>query len=371
MKIFRFRLLTFLHSNSSPIVHSAIPGIFQDSFIEQDNISYSMESTKSYDIPILRDVPGSFSDYYRKYLQCCGIFVPKEGNSSGPDAYVVFQNGQTRYVVGFSFKFYHKTGFSKSDIKEESEQFFKGVVSVLNDESLSSVQLCFQFVVVVCTSYDRSVGFSVEEQNIVEDVSYLVTKHSLRSTLSESSRSCLQLVIVSQRNLERFLGIKNYEILRKIGEASRGEFIKDFSVWCKTLFESMSNEYVSPLEAAQSNVTLRVARNIRPRTNEENRMQVEELQSAMQVEEEDTRSEQRVAASSSLSSSFDWNTFLRERCGLSEEEFSVCFRKLSRFGRVSLSRLDEDSLLRMGITDPIVTSKLLIGITEEFSHFKL
>ncbi|EME25770.1 archaeal ATPase, partial [Galdieria sulphuraria] len=29
MKIFRFRLLTFLHSNSSPIVHSAIPGIFQ------------------------------------------------------------------------------------------------------------------------------------------------------------------------------------------------------------------------------------------------------------------------------------------------------------------------------------------------------
>ncbi|EME32889.1 archaeal ATPase [Galdieria sulphuraria] len=149
MKIFRFRLLTFLHSNSSAIVHSAIPGIFQGSFIEQDNVSYSMESTKSYDIPILRNVSGSFSVHYRDYLQRCGIFVPKDGNSSGPDAYVVFHNGQTRYVVGFSFKFYHKSEFSKRNIEEEAKNFFKGVVSVLNDESFSSVQLRFQFVVVV------------------------------------------------------------------------------------------------------------------------------------------------------------------------------------------------------------------------------
>ncbi|EME25757.1 archaeal ATPase [Galdieria sulphuraria] len=264
MKIFRFRLLTFLHSNSWPIVHSAIPGIFQGSFIEQDNVSYSMESTKSYDIPILRNVSDSFSDYYREHLQRCGIFVPKDGNSSGPDAYVVFHNGQTRYVVGFSFTFYHKTEFSKANIKEEAKKFFKGVVSVLNDESFSSVQLCFQFVVVVCTRYDRSVGFSVEEQNIVEDASYLVTEHSTTgSTLNESSRSCMQLIVVSQRNLERFLGIDNVDILRKIEKANREEFSKDFSVWCKTVFESMSNEYVSYLEAAQSNVTSRVARNIR------------------------------------------------------------------------------------------------------------
>ncbi|EME26222.1 archaeal ATPase [Galdieria sulphuraria] len=117
MKIFRFRLLTFLHSNSWPIVHSAIPGIFQGSFIEQDSVSYSMESAKSYDIPILRDVSGSFSDHYGEFLQHCGIFVPKDGNSSGPDVYVVFHNGQTRYVVGFSFTFYHKTEFSKRDIE--------------------------------------------------------------------------------------------------------------------------------------------------------------------------------------------------------------------------------------------------------------
>ncbi|GJD07345.1 hypothetical protein Gasu2_17110 [Galdieria sulphuraria] len=264
MKIFRFRLLTFLHSNSSPIVHSAIPGIFQGSFIEQDNVSYSMESTKSNDIPILRNVSDSFSDHYGKFLQHCGIFVPKDGNSSGPDAYVVFHNGQTRYVVGFSFTFYHKTEFSKRDIEEEAKQFFQEVISVLNDGSPSSVQLCFQFVVVVCTRYDRSVGFSVEEQNIVEDASYLVTEHSTTgSTLNESSRSCMQLIVVSQRNLERFLGIDNVDILRKIGKANREEFSKDFSVWCKTVFESMSNEYVSSLEAAQSNVTSRVARNIR------------------------------------------------------------------------------------------------------------
>ncbi|EME31331.1 archaeal ATPase [Galdieria sulphuraria] len=173
---------------------STAKGVFFEfgSFIEQDNVSYSMESTICYDIPILRDVPGSFSDHYRKYLQHCGTFVLKEGNSSGPDAYVVFHNGQTRYVVGFSFKFF-KTEFSKTNIKEEAQKLFKGVVSVLNDESFSSVQLRFQFVVVVCTRYDRSVGFSTEEHNIVEDASGFVTQHSSRSTLNESSRSCLQL----------------------------------------------------------------------------------------------------------------------------------------------------------------------------------
>ncbi|EME26264.1 archaeal ATPase isoform 2 [Galdieria sulphuraria] len=353
MKIFRFRLLTFLHSNSSAIVHSAIPGIFQGSFIEQDNVSYSMESTKSYDIPILRNVSRSFSVHYRDYLQRCGIFVPKEGNSSGPDAYVVFHNGQTRYVVGFSFKFYHKTEFSKTNIEEEAKKFFKGVVSVLNDESFSSVQLRFQFVVVVCTRYDQSVGFSTEEQNIVEDASDLVTQHSSGSTLNESSRSCLQLVIVSQRNLEMYLGRDNVETLRKIGEANREEFSKNFSVWCETVFESMSNEYVSPLE--QSNVTLRVARNIRPRTNEENRMQIEELQTAMKVE-------RSVAASSSLSSSFDWNTFLREYCGLSEEDVAYCLPKVEDIDMDELPAVTKEILRDLGIDKPALRLKIRSSI---------
>ncbi|GJD11447.1 hypothetical protein Gasu2_55850 [Galdieria sulphuraria] len=361
MKIFRFRLLTFLHSNSSPIVHSAIPGIFQGSFIEQDNVSYSMESTKSNDIPILRNVSDSFSDHYRKYLQRCGIFVPKDGNSSGADAYVVFHNGQTRYVVGFSFKFYHKTEFSKGDIEKEAEQFFQEVISVLNDESLSSVQLCFQFVVVY-TSYGQSVFFSVEEHNIVEDASYLATEHSSGSTLNESSRSCLQLTVVSQRNFERFLGIDNVEMLRKVGEANRGEFCKYFSVWCKTIFESMSSAYVSSLEAEQSNVTLRVSRNIRQRTSMENRMQMEELQSAMQVEEGDTRGEQKVAASSSLSSSFDWNTFLRERCGLYEEDVAYCLPKVEDIDTDELPAVTEEILRDLGIDKPALRSKIRSSI---------
>ncbi|GJD09940.1 hypothetical protein Gasu2_41630 [Galdieria sulphuraria] len=349
MKIFRFRLLTFLHSSSSQIVHSAIPGIFEGSFIEQDNVSFSMESTKSNDIPILRNVSDSFSDHYRKYLQRCGIFVPKDGNSSGADAYVVFHNGKTRYVVGFSFKFYHKSEFSKRNIEKEAEQFFKGVVSVLNDESFSSVQLCFQFVV-VCASYGRSVGFSVEEHNIVEDASYLVTEHSSRSTLNESSRSRLQLVIVSQRNLERFFGRENFEILRKIGKASPEEFSKYFSVWCKTVFESMSIEYVSSLEAEQSNVISRVAQHMGRRINEENRMQMEGFQSAMQVEEEKTRGKQKAAASSSLSSSFDWNTFLREYCGFTEASFIERYaRQLRVFSPKTFPYLDDSTLLTFGI----------------------
>ncbi|EME28448.1 archaeal ATPase [Galdieria sulphuraria] len=347
MKIFRFRLLTFLHSSSSQIVHSAIPGIFEGSFIEQDNVSYSMESTKSNDIPILRNVSDSFSDHYGKFLQRCGIFVPKDGNSSGADAYVVFHNGETRYVVGFSFKFYHKSEFSKRNIEKEAEQFFKGVVSVLNDESFSSVQLCFQFVV-VCTSYGRSVVFSSEEQNIVEDASYLVTEHSAGSTLNESSRSCMQLIVVSQRNLERFLGIENFDILRKIDKASREEFSKYFSVWCKTIFESMSNEYVSSLEAEQSNASVRVARNIRPRTNKENRMQMEGFQSAMQMEEGNIRGKRSVVASSS--SSFDWNLFLRQ-LGFDESQVREYVSKLPRLPVSALKYISFDDLMHTRIRE--------------------
>ncbi|EME26234.1 archaeal ATPase [Galdieria sulphuraria] len=358
MKIFRFRLLTFLHSNSSPIVHSAIPGIFQGSFIEQDNVSYSVESTKSNDIPILRDVSDSFSDHYGKFLQHCGIFVPKDGNSSGPDAYVVFHNGQTRYVVGFSFKFYHKSEFSKRDIEKEAEQFFQEVISVLNNGSPSSVQLCFQFVV-VCASYGRSVGFSVEEHNIVEDASYLVTEHSSRSTLNESSRSCLQLVIVSQRNLERFLGIDNVDILRKIGKASREEFSKDFSVWCKTVFESMSNEYVSSLEAEQSNVISRVAQHMGWRINEENRMQMEGFQSSIQLEKDKTRREQ---VSSGINTHFDWKEFLCKSALLPEE---VATRYALTFPRIfgdNPQVIRKKSLELMGIPEQYIQKILRAAV---------
>ncbi|GJD10743.1 hypothetical protein Gasu2_49170 [Galdieria sulphuraria] len=360
MKIFCFRLLTFLHSNSSPIVHSAIPGIFQGSFIEQDNVSYSMESTICYDIPILRDVSDSFSDHYGKYLQRCGIFVPKDGNSSGPDAYVVFHNGQTRYVVGFSFTFYHKTEFSKRDIEKEAKQFFQEVISVLNDGSPSSVQLCFQFVVVVCTRYDRSVGFSVEEQNIVEDASYLVTEHSTTgSTLNERSRSCMQLIVVSQRNLERFLGIDNVDILRKIGKANREEFSKDFSVWCKTVFESMSNEYVSSLEAEQSNVISRVAQHMGRRINEENRMRMEGFQSSIQLKKDKTRREQ---VSSGINTHFDWKEFLCKSALLPEE---VATRYALTFPRIfgdNPQVIRRKSLELMGIPEQYIQKILRAAV---------
>ncbi|EME25918.1 archaeal ATPase [Galdieria sulphuraria] len=339
MKIFRFRLLTFLHSSSSPIVHSAIPGIFQGSFIEQDNVSYSMESTKSNDIPILREmslihfltIMENFYNVVVFLFQKMAIrVVLMHMLYSIMDKHVM--------LLDFHLNFITKLDFRKQILRRKQNNFSK--------------------------KYDRSVGFSVEEHNIVEDASYLVTEHSAGSTLNESSRSCLQLVIVSQRNLERFFGIENFDILRKIGKASREEFRKDFSVWCKTVFESMSDEYVSPLEAKPFNVTLRVARNIRPRTNEENRMQMEGFQTAMQVEEGNTRSEQRVAASSSLSSSFDWNTFLRDRCGLSEEDVAYCLPRLSFIGMIDLSGVTTEFLLKCGIDSPSLRLRIMLGIRQ-------
>ncbi|GJQ14638.1 hypothetical protein GpartN1_g6429.t1 [Galdieria partita] len=340
MNIFRFRLLTSLYSNSSCIVHSAIPGIFKGSLIEHDNVSYSKESTVPYTLPILKDVSFTFDDYYRKHLQHCGIFIPKDSNSSGPDAYFVLQNGQTRYVVGFQFKFYYESELSRRHVDKEADKFFKGVVKVLNNLPCSPIQLCFQFVV-VCTHYDQSVLFLDNESNIVEDINYL-TNENVSQSNEATSRSLLrlQLVIVSQSNLEQFLGKENVEALNKIRVASRGEFREEFSEWCRSIFESMSNEHISRVRSiADTNL----------------------------MEVEDITDEENVVASSSMSSSFDWNTFLRERCGLSEEECSVCYSKVSRLGRISLSRLNEDSVLKIGIKDPSIISKLLIGITKEFN----
>eukprot|EP00871_Galdieria_phlegrea_P003166 jgi/Galph1/3850/GphlegSOOS_G2541.1 len=56
-----------------------------------------------------------------------------------------------------------------------------------------------------------------------------------------------------------------------------------------------------------------------------------------------------------------------ERCSLSEEEFSICFKKLSPLGILSIRRLNEASLIRIGITGPETIFKILIGIAAEFS----
>ncbi|GJD06406.1 hypothetical protein Gasu2_08260 [Galdieria sulphuraria] len=188
---------------------------------------------------------------------------------------------------------------------------------------------------------------------------YLVTEHSAGSTLNESRRSCLQLVVVSQRNLERFLGIDNVDILRKIGKANREEFSKDFSVWCKTIFESMSNEYVSSLEAEQSNVTSRVARNIRPRTNDENRMRMEGFQSSIQLEKDKTRREQ---VSSGINAHFDWKEFLCKSALLPEE---VATRYALTFPRIfgdNPQVIRRKSLELMGIPEQYIQKILRAAV---------
>ncbi|EME32888.1 archaeal ATPase [Galdieria sulphuraria] len=129
----------------------------------------------------------------------------------------------------------------------------------------------------------------------------------------------------------------------------------------------MSNEYVSSLEAEQSTVTLGVARNIRPRTNDENRMQMEGFQSAMQVEEGITRSEQ---VSSDITH-FDWKEFLCKSALLPEEFAS---RHASRFLRIfgdNPQVIRRKSLELMGIPEQYIQQILIATmLLEENTEMK-
>eukprot|EP00871_Galdieria_phlegrea_P000633 jgi/Galph1/1570/GphlegSOOS_G261.1 len=62
------------------------------------------------------------------------------------------------------------------------------------------------------------------------------------------------------------------------------------------------------------------------------------------------------------------DAFLRERRGLSEEQFSICFPTISCFGRLSLPQLNGALLTLIDIADPLLLAKVLIGIATEFSN---
>eukprot|EP00871_Galdieria_phlegrea_P001683 jgi/Galph1/2515/GphlegSOOS_G1173.1 len=77
------------------------------------------------------------------------------------------------------------------------------------------------------------------------------------------------------------------------------------------------------------------------------------------VQVEDKSAGQSMDASILLNSSLDWNTFLGERYSLSEEEFSICFPKISRLEGFHFSNSMMGFMIQL-------LAKLLTGIMAEF-----
>jgi len=56
--------------------------------------------------------------------------------------------------------------------------------------------------------------------------------------------------------------------------------------------------------------------------------------------------------------SFDWNTFLREQCGFSDEEVSYCLPKVEDIDEDELPAVTKQSLKDLGIDKPTLRFKI-------------
>ncbi|GJQ15928.1 hypothetical protein GpartN1_g7719.t1 [Galdieria partita] len=336
----------------------------------------------------------AWKPFFEKYLSKDGIFIPIRQNSNGPDvlirvtdmkdnSFLVIQGESSSeqtpmetettkkrvYLIGVTLKCFQlsSSGVGRSMIKAEVAKFLHPVASQLELEqnNLTAIQLIVsdKYTEEVSRQFSDNQNWILNSGVYYEDNNNNIVYSSINSEIQPQNireewlwipPHC-QVVVCSTTSLRTFLGCKASEDLERVFGDNAGWLEQ-----LEPLSDLLNNSFVDllrriPFEESERNSGRMERRSTRPRMD----------MNVMQVE--GTRDEENVAASSSMSSSFDWNTFLRERCGLSEEECSVCYKKISRFDRFSLSRMNEDSLLEIGIRDPSILSKLLIGIIKEFN----
>ncbi|GJD09738.1 hypothetical protein Gasu2_39690 [Galdieria sulphuraria] len=303
---------------------------------------------------------------FETWLSNDGIFIPTRQNSSGPDVLIrVTQTSDNSILIG-------QDASSVEQISMETETSASDILNKRRIYLIGIALKCYQM------SSPGLRQLDLENHNIMA-IQFIVS-NKYTAEVSKQLRDNQNWVLDSGIYYEDH---NNHIVSSPINSATKPQNTREEWLWipphCQVVIEFFGDhplwlDQLRPLSNLLENSLIDLLSRAPFEQSSERNIQSMERGNpvmnwnVMQVEEEDTRGEQRVAASSSLSSSFDWNTFLREYCGLSEEDVAYCFRKLSRFGRVSLSRLNEDSLLRMGINDPTVIAKLLIGITEEFSY---
>eukprot|EP00871_Galdieria_phlegrea_P003942 jgi/Galph1/4549/GphlegSOOS_G3204.1 len=301
------------------------------------------------------------------------------------------------YLIDISLKCYDmKQGvINRAEIKKEVDKF---LIPISKDIELEEKNV-FAIQLIVSTKYTEQVTKQfTEHENWVLD-SGIYDEQDNRELNVRSHNSLLprcstvnqwlsipdrcQLVVCSKENLKTFLGSDAYKELQSKLEVDNSlpqtEKLSVLSVvldsWLSHMpyrvSESEEKSATPEIDSFSDTNTMQVDYGRKRVVRDEPQGSSVSLETNVHPGMDTSNAMQlkgrEVAGSSSFESSFDWNTFLRERCGLSEEEFSVCFKKPAPLGILSIRRLHEASLIRMGITDPETIFKILIGKAAEFS----
>ncbi|GJD09539.1 hypothetical protein Gasu2_37850 [Galdieria sulphuraria] len=274
-------------------------------------------------------------------------------------------NKRRIYLIGIALKCYQMSspGVGRSMIKAECAKFLHPVASQLDLENhnIMAIQL------IVSNKYTAEVSKQLNDsQNWVLDSgiyyedhnNHIVSSPINSATKPQNTREewlwipphC-QVVVCSTSSLKSFLGCKASEDLDRV--------FGDHPLWLdqlRPLSNLLENSLIDLLSRAPFEQSSE--RNIQSMERGNPVMNW----NVMQVEEGNTRGEQRVAASSSLSSSFDWNTFLREYCGLSEEDVAYCLPKVEDIDMDELPAVTKEILRDLGIDKPALRLKIRSSI---------
>ncbi|GJQ15044.1 hypothetical protein GpartN1_g6835.t1 [Galdieria partita] len=381
--------------------------IFRHSFVEH----ISIESTKTIDSlkvdPIPNYVPAfsstvsgihsaseetyninAWKPFFEKNLSKDGIFVPIQQNSSGPDvlirvtdmkdnSFLVIQgesfSKQTPmetettkkrvYLIGIELKCFQlsSSGVGRSMIKAEVAKFLHPVASQLElmQNNLRAIQLIVsdKYTEEVSKQFRNNQNWILNSGVYYEDNNNNIVYSSINSERQQQNireewlwipPHC-QVVVCSTTSLRTFLGCKASRDLERVFGDNAG-----WSEQLEPLYDLLSNSFVDllrriPFEESERNSGKMERRNTHPRMD----------MNVMQMEE--TRGEENVVISSSMSSSFDWNAFLLHQVGLDENRVQTYISKLPHLPVSVLKYITFQDLKHIGIKDENIV-KILLGL---------
>eukprot|EP00871_Galdieria_phlegrea_P003576 jgi/Galph1/4219/GphlegSOOS_G2837.1 len=342
-------------------------GIFQKTFVE-DYLLVKVDGVQSrkpiplfqyvasFSSRVAREVsaagltyhPNAWNLFYEPFLSKeDGIFILSSQHSRGPDLIIRLSKNVTEetttssqmadstqlvtfssqeepivYLIGISLKCYHLTGpgVGRSFIKDETEKFLIPVAQQLELKAKNIVVI--QLIISTKYSIEVTRKFTDHQNWILNSGVYyendngeLVCQSLSSAAISGFANEWLtipsrcQLVVCSTTSLQSFLGPEAYSQLEQVfrnenATQTDSKLIPPSSALTSCLQGMLTDEPKSRRGAIEKKA--RKKRKIRPRSH------------ANAIQVEDTRRRQSADALSSMDSSFDWKTFLRERCGFSE-----------------------------------------------------
>ncbi|GJQ11955.1 hypothetical protein GpartN1_g3746.t1 [Galdieria partita] len=330
----------------------------------------------------------AWKPFFEKYLSKDGIFIPIRQNSNGPDvlirvtdmkdnSFLAIQGESSSeqtpmetetakkrvYLIGIALKCFQlsSSGVGRSMIKSEVAKFLHPVASQLELEqnNLRAIQL------IVSDKYTEEVsrqfrdnqnwilnsGVYYEDNNnniVYTSINSEIQPQNIREEWLWIPPHC-QVVVCSTTSLRTFLGLKASRDLERVFGDNPGWLEQ-----LEPLYDLLNNSFVDllrliPLEESERNSGRMERRNTHPSMD----------MNVMQVEE--TRREENVAASNSMSSSFDWNAFLLHQVGLDENRVHTYISKLPHLPVSVLKYITFQDLKHIGIKDEDIV-KILLGL---------